>query len=70
MIFLIRTQSTTRTLLECSESEWSEYFANNPQSYRKVSEDEAHDWVRSQKIHETGLWIDDDGEVRYAEPQS
>lgn len=30
----------------------------------------AHQWVRSGRTHETGLWIDDYGIIQYAEAEA
>lgn len=36
----------------------------------RCTEEEAHWWVKNGWEHETGLFVDDDGIVRYADPES
>lgn len=38
-------------------------------SWRRVRPDVAHQWVRRGNLHNTGLWTDHDGKVRYARAQ-
>jgi len=35
-------------------------------SYERVSGKEAHDYVRRDGVHNTGLWINSEGRIRYA----
>ncbi len=73
MIYAVRCKpgSNHRTLVEFG----------NKKAYRAASKDEAsglcgtvsthfaHQWVKGGREHETGLFVED-GEVKYAEPES
>jgi hypothetical protein len=66
MIYAIRTDGQTRTLIEVPSRE-------HTVGATLVSDASARQWVLAGRLHETGLWIDrnDDGApvVRYAEPE-
>ena len=68
MIYAIRQQFSDQTLQEFSEPMWNEMFCRHP-FYSQVSEEAAHQWVRDGRVHETGLFINDDGKVVYAEAE-
>ncbi len=77
MIYAIRTNGHGRqTLAEFkSISAMSSATANIPVfghgiTMRLVDDEAAHEWVRNGLEHETGLWIDDDGVIQYAEAEA
>lgn len=72
MRYAIRTVNGRSTLIEASVRE---VFQDRPgedgeNHFRLIEEDEAEEWVRRRREHETGLWIDDEGAVRYAEREA
>lgn len=71
MIYAIRMNPVTRTktLIECrSYKELDKFQEEEPFEYWYYQASRAHDWVRNGNPHETGLWVDDQGKVRYAKP--
>lgn len=75
MIYAYRESEHSRRLVEFrSQKELDDTNAANeakdggappPFVYRRISREEAHQWVRRGNIHETGLYIDR-GRIRYA----
>ncbi len=66
MIYAIRQRGQRQTLVEMSATDlnwvpWDPYV-----TYSSVNTAVAHRWVRDGKEHETGLFVDDDGKLRYA----
>lgn len=72
MIYAVRYSSADRrTLVEFKGlDELYEAAEDRALTFVPLSEQEAHQWVRNKREHETGLFIDDDSVVRYADPQS
>lgn len=70
MIYAIRHRGRRDTLVEFES--WSRFdLANDfPGMFTEVSTAKAEKWVRDGKEHETGLFINDDGEVVYAEAEA
>lgn len=64
MIYAIRHDGDYRTLIELLSEK---HLQPNMQHVRPTY---AHKWVRDMKPHETGLWIDEDDQLRYSRPQS
>jgi hypothetical protein len=59
---------TSGMLHEFTRAEWAEIQARQGpmlDHYDRVGGQEAHDWVRRDRPHSTGLYIDD-GRIRYA----
>jgi hypothetical protein len=74
MIYAIRMHGHRETLIECAtKREFEATVAHGKKAglaFRHIDPPTARLWVKGGKEHETGLFIDDDGRVRYAEPQS
>lgn len=71
MIYAVRYSSAyLRTLVEFKGlEELYEAAEDTTLTFVPVSEQEAHQWVRSKRGHDTGLFIDDDGVAQYAEAE-
>lgn len=54
-------------LVEMTDSEIKRSEGLQGLSIKKVDGGTAHDWVRKGRIHETALWIDDQGRIRKAQ---
>ncbi len=63
MIYAVRGNGQYATLVERQ----SKQALDDDERY--VSPAVAKQWVRNRGQHETGLWIDRDGRMRYAEPE-
>lgn len=61
MKYALHTQGNLATLVEATAKE----VAANP-ALKPVDASEAHAWVKAGCHHETGLWVDDLGRIRYA----
>lgn len=74
MIYAVRGRGSRKTLLEFESRNAFDTFiyaeCGSPESYEPVPAAVARKWVLDGKEHETGLWIDDDGKVRYAPRES
>jgi hypothetical protein len=71
MIYAIRSVSRTReTLVEYSSEKWLNLAKVSGFVVRQVDSATARKWVLDGKEHETGLFVDDDGKLRHAPPQS
>lgn len=57
-----------KTLHELTDSEWKTVFSQVP-GWHLVDEETARKYVRDGIEHDTGLFIDDDGNVQYAEAE-
>lgn len=65
MIYAIREYPSGRkTLIELNKGDLGRVWGMEG-TYR-FTEEEAHEWVRNGREHETGLFINDDGNVEYA----
>lgn len=51
------------TLVEVNFRQMAEVFGRG--GYCRVTEGEAYEWVKEGHLHETGLFVDDEGIVRY-----
>ena len=78
MVYAFRESEHSRTLVEFkSEKEMAAYAASQaatdggrqPFTWRRTTAERARDWVKRGNVHETGLWTDYDGRVRYAAAQ-
>ena len=70
MIYATRNGGYGRkTLHELTTSQWETVFSQVP-GWHLVDEETAHQLVRRGIEHDTGLWIDSDGIVQYADPES
>jgi hypothetical protein len=72
MIYAFRESEHSRILVEfTSPKAFTDYVTVNAvgvnaYTWRRIPADTAHRWVRNGNTHETGLWIDFDGRIRYA----
>lgn len=62
--YAIRTSGMRETLVELDDERM---LSAVPPALRRVPTYVAHQWVRNGREHETGLFINDDGNVAYAE---
>lgn len=70
-IYAIRDRETLVEFVNAAELEQTRGDWDEPQHFyfRPVDVAEAHAWVKAGKEHETGLFVDDDGVVQYADPE-
>lgn len=65
MIYRIFRYDSGREVLR----EFDDFHLIDDFGLRDVSAEDAHQWVKAGKEHETGLFIDDDGNMQYAEAE-
>lgn len=71
MIYAIRSIGGTRqTLVEYTSQKWLSLAKTSGFTVRQVDSATARKWVLDGKEHETGLFVDNDGKLRYAPSQS
>jgi hypothetical protein len=63
MPYALHTQGQRVALVEATRVE----IRTDP-TLRRVDGPTAHRWVKAGRLHETGLWVDDTGRIRYAKP--
>lgn len=61
-ILIELSEQALRELIDMAEHEGSD---EKWVTYRRATAAQAHDWVKRGGRHETPLWVDDDGSLRY-----